>query len=147
MTSNLTIRPMKDDELETIVELWRACELTRPHNNPHNDIALARSKSSSEILVGVEEGKIIASAMVGHDGHRGVVYYVSASPEVRHKGIGRQIMSAAEDWLVDQGIWKLNLMIRPDNSAVQNFYETLGYDVEERTVMAKWLDPEKRGSK
>ena len=131
---------MRDDELNRVVELWQACGLTRPHNDPRRDIALARSKPSSEILVGTDNGKIIASVMVGHDGHRGVVYYVSADPDAQGKGVGRQIMSAAEDWLKDQGIWKLNLMIRADNTPVKSFYETLGYEVEERTVMAKWLD-------
>ncbi len=138
--SNLEIRVMRDDELERVVELWHACGLTRPHNDPHRDIEKARAKPGSEILVGLDNGKVVASVMVGHDGHRGVVYYVSADPDVQGKGIGRQIMAAAEDWLKTQGIWKLNLMIRADNVAVRSFYERLGYDIEERTVMAKWLD-------
>ncbi len=139
--SDLEIRAMHDDELERVVELWKLCGLTRPYNDPHRDIALARSKPGTEILVGIENGKLIASVMVGHDGHRGVVYYVSADPSYQGKGVGRLIMAAAEDWLKQQGIWKLNLMIRPDNVAVKSFYKTLGYDVEERTVMAKWIDP------
>ena len=140
----MIIRPMQDDELETVVDLWKACNLTRPHNNPHDDIALARAKPSSELLVGLSDDKIIASVMVGHDGHRGWVYYVSAAPEIRNQGIGKQIMTAAEDWLKDQGIWKLNLMIRTDNADVQNFYSSIGYDSEDRAVMAKWLDPAKK---
>ena len=139
--SELEIRAMHDDELERVIELWVACGLTRPYNDPHRDIALARSKPGTEILVGIDNGKIVASVMVGHDGHRGVVYYVSADPEIQGKGVGRKIMIAAENWLKQQGIWKLNLMIRPDNLAVKSFYQTLGYDVEERTIMAKWIDP------
>lgn len=139
--SDFQIRTMHDDEQETVVGLWQACGLTRPHNDPRRDIEKAKAKPNSEILVGVYDGRIVASVMVGHDGHRGTVYYVSADPDVQGKGFGRDIMSAAETWLKDQGIWKLNLMIRADNVAVQSFYETIGYDVEIRTVMAKWLDP------
>lgn len=144
MTELMKIRPMLDGELDTVVDLWKACDLTRPHNDPHQDITFARAQEACEILVGLDGETIIASIMVGHDGHRGVVYYVSASPDVRNKGIGRQIMEAAENWLKEQGIWKLNLMIRSDNTKVQNFYEALGYDVEDRTVMAKWLDPARK---
>ena len=140
--SELEFRVMNAGEQETVVELWRACGLTRPHNDPYRDIEKARSKPNSEILVGLDNGKIIASVMVGHDGHRGVVYYVSADPAVQGKGIGKSIMSVAENWLLDQGIWKLNLMIRPDNVAVRSFYQKLGYEVEERTVMARRLEPE-----
>ena len=37
------------------------------------------------------------------------------------------IMDAAEDWLRARGIEKLQLMVRPDNSEVQAFYQSLGY--------------------
>ena len=50
------------------------------------------------------------------------------------------IREAAEDWLRTHGIAKLMLMVRPDNTKVQAFYETLGYDEQERVVFAKWLD-------
>ncbi len=135
------IRAMKDCELEQVIELWRACDLTRPHNDPYRDIFMARSQPTSEILVGLDNGKIIASIMVGHDGHRGMVYYVSTDPEMRKTGMGRQIMTAAEDWLKDQGIWKMNLMIRSSNMEVQAFYEAIGFDLEEISVMSKYLDP------
>jgi len=36
------------------------------------------------------------------------------------------------------------MMIRTDNTAVQSFNKTLGYEVEIRTVMAKWLEPSAR---
>ncbi len=44
------------------------------------------------MLVGRDGGAIVATAMVGHDGHRGWVYYVATDPEHRGKGHGRAIM-------------------------------------------------------
>jgi len=78
--------------------------------------------------------------MVGHDGHRGWVYYVAIDPDNQGKGFGRAIMSAAEDWLRQAGIAKLQLMVRPDNKKVQAFYESLDYDEQKRIIYAKWLD-------
>jgi ribosomal protein S18 acetylase RimI-like enzyme len=49
-------------------------------------------------------------------------------------------MDAAEDWLRVRGIEKLQLMVRPDNSQVQAFYQSLGYVEQERIISAKWLD-------
>ena len=54
---------------------------------------------NSTVLVGRDGGAIVATAMVGHDGHRGWVYYVAVDPDRRGKGYGRVIMNAAEDWL------------------------------------------------
>ena len=84
--------------------------------------------------------RIVASALVGHDGHRGWVYYVAVDPDCRHKGYGRVIMDAAEDWLRARGIEKLQLMVRPDNGQVQAFYQSLGYVEQARIIYAKWLD-------
>ena len=66
--------------------------------------------------------------MVGHDGHRGWVYYVAVDPDLQRKDFGRAIMAAAEDWLRGQGVEKVMLMVRPDNTKVRAFYDRLGYD-------------------
>ena len=49
-------------------------------------------------------------------------------------------MNAAEEWLRQAGIAKLQLMVRSDNTKVQAFYESIGYDEQERIIYAKWLD-------
>jgi len=139
----LIIREMRAGENEPVAELWRECGLTRAWNDPHADIAFALAGPASTVLVGELVNDIVASVMVGHDGHRGTVYYVSVHPDHRGKGFGRQMMKAAESWLKQHGVWKLNLLIRPDNTRVHAFYEALGYKVEPRTAMAKWLDPSK----
>ena len=92
------------------------------------------------MLVGRRRGAIIASVLVGHDGHRGWFYYVAVDPDARNEGFGRAIMAAAERWLTERGIAKAQLMVRPDNSAVRAFYEALGYGEQPRVVFAKWLD-------
>ena len=95
------------------IALWQRCGLTRPWNDPAADIALARKGANATVLIGRDGGAIVATAMVGHDGHRGWVYYVATDPEHRGKGHGRAIMQAAEDWLRAAGIAKLQLMVRP----------------------------------
>jgi ribosomal protein S18 acetylase RimI-like enzyme len=136
----LSIAPIEDADVLAVIALWQRCDLTRPWNDPAADIALARRGPNSAILVGRDAGAIAATAMVGHDGHRGWVYYVAVDPDRRVKGHGRAIMNAAEDWLRQAGIAKLQLMVRPDNTKVQAFYESIGYDEQERVIYAKWLD-------
>jgi len=136
----LSITAMHDDEAADIISLWQRAGLTRPWNDPARDIAFARRSGHAEILVGRQDGKVVASVMVGHDGHRGVVYYLAVDPGMRKQNLGCAMMDAAEGWLVERGVWKLNLMIRAENEAVRKFYEALGYVVEERVVMARRLD-------
>jgi ribosomal protein S18 acetylase RimI-like enzyme len=136
----LTIAPIADADIAAVIALWQRCGLTRPWNDPAADIALARKGMNAAMLVGRDGRGIAASVLVGHDGHRGWVYYVAVDPDDRHKGYGRVIMDAAEDWLRVRGIEKLQLMVRPDNSQVQAFYQSLGYFEQERIIYAKWLD-------
>lgn len=136
----LKIAPITDADVGAVVALWERCDLMRPWNDPQADIALARRNPNATILLGRDGERIVASAMVGHDGHRGWVYYVAVDPGRRQHGFGRAIMNAAEDWLRQAGIQKLQLMVRPENTRVQAFYESIGYDEQERIVYAKWLD-------
>lgn len=139
-SGGLDVGDITDADIETVVALWQRCELTRPWNDPASDIAFARRGANATVLVGRADGAIAATAMVGHDGHRGWVYYVAVDPDTRGKGFGRSIMEAAEEWLRRQGVVKAMLMVRPDNTQVQAFYETIGYDEQERVIYAKWLD-------
>jgi ribosomal protein S18 acetylase RimI-like enzyme len=140
MIAGLAITAIEDADVAAIVSLWERCGLTRPWNDPAADIALARKGPNSTILIGREDEKIVASAMVGHEGHRGWVYYVAVDPDRRGHGLGRAIMNAAEDWLRQAGIAKLQLLVRQDNAKASAFYETIGYDEAAVTVFAKWLD-------
>lgn len=135
----LEFTPIGDGDVEDVVALWKKCGLTRPHNDPYRDITFAREGPASAVLVGRLGDRIVASVMVGHDGHRGVVYYVSCDPDCQGRAFGRETMAAAEDWLKSRGVWKLNLVIRDDNAAVRGFYEALGYEIEPRILMARRL--------
>jgi len=136
----LSITPIEDNDISDVVGLWHRCGSTRPWNDPAGDIALARGGEHSTILVGKDRGALVASVMVGHDGHRGWVYYVTVDPDRRHEGFGREIMNAAEDWLRARGILKLQLLVRKDNAKVHAFYQSIGYYNQETATFAKWLD-------
>ena len=136
----LGIAPIADADVATVIGLWQACRLTRPWNDPAADIALARRGPNSTILIGRADSHIVATAMVGHDGHRGWVYYVATDPDRRAKGFGRALMDAAEDWLRAAGIAKLQLLVRPENSGVAAFYQSIGFGEQKILFLTKWLD-------
>ena len=138
--SELRIAPIIDADVPAVIALWQRCGLTRPWNDPTSDIAFARRGPNSTILVGCHENNIAATALVGHDGHRGWVYYVAVDPKHQRRDFGRAIMAAAEDWLRATGVEKVMLMVRPDNTNVRAFYDRLGYEPQERVIYAKWLD-------
>ena len=136
----LAIATIADADIAAVIALWQACGLTRPWNDPASDIALARRGPNSTVLIGRDGGAIVATAMVGHDGHRGWVYYVATDPDRRSRGFGRVIMNAAEDWLRTAGMAKVQLMVRRENAKAGAFYQSIGYAEAQTVVFAKWLD-------
>jgi GNAT superfamily N-acetyltransferase len=137
----MEIRPATLEQRDDVIDLWRQAGLTRPWNDPRADFAFALGKESSDVLVGEINGAIVATAMVGHDGHRGWVYYLAVAPERQRQGLGAAMMAAVEQWQRDHGVWKLCLMVRGSNLVVRGFYEALGYAPDDVVVMSKRFAP------
>jgi ribosomal protein S18 acetylase RimI-like enzyme len=137
---DLAIASIADDDIASVAALWQRCGLTRPWNDPSDDIAFARRGPNSAVLVGRHAGTVVATVMVGHDGHRGWFYYLGVEPALQGKGFGRAMTQAAEAWLTARGIAKAQLIVRADNDRVRAFYEALGYGEQQRVLFAKWLD-------
>ena len=139
MPNAIGIREIEDRDVDQVIALWHSSGVARSWNPPERDIAFARREPHSTILVIEEDGRIIASAMVGEDGHRGWVYYVAIDPDQQRGGLGRRMMQAAEEWLAARGCWKVQLLIRADNEGVKEFYERIGYADTKTVCMQKVL--------
>lgn len=134
----MTPRRLASGDRTAAVALWQACGLTRPWNDPAVDFDRAVGGQGSAIL-GVDAGAaLVGTVMVGDDGHRGWLYYLAVAPSHRGSGLARILVAAAEGWLRDRGVPKVQLMIRDGNDAA-GFYAALGYEAADVTVMARWL--------
>jgi ribosomal protein S18 acetylase RimI-like enzyme len=137
--STVVRRAQPADE-DDAVALWRACELVSGDKDPGADFRFAIAGSASDVLLGCDEaGKLKGTVMVGHDGHRGWLYYVASDPADRGSGIGRLMVDAAEIWVVEHGIAKGQLLVLDTNRKVIAFYEHLGFAISPRIVMSKVL--------
>jgi ribosomal protein S18 acetylase RimI-like enzyme len=135
----MEIGPLSTSQRDVAVALWHDAGLVVPWNDPWGDLERALDGPSSAVLAGSVDGTLVATAVVGHDGHRGWVYYLAVAQEARGHGYGRAMMGAGERWLADRGVPKLNLMVRVGNEPVLGFYEALGYGRDEVVVMSRRL--------
>jgi ribosomal protein S18 acetylase RimI-like enzyme len=135
----MRIRAFEERDTDAVIRLWEDCELTRPWNDPRRDIQRKSTTQPDLFLVGDDAGAVVATAMVGYDGHRGWVYYLAVDPAHRGTGYSRALMAEAERLLIERGCSKLMLMVRASNTAVVDLYEHLGYAQEDTVVMGKRL--------
>ncbi len=139
-TSEPTVELARPSDREVVTALWEACGLVKSYSPPEADFDLALGKPNSDVLVLRAGGTIVGSAMVGHDGHRGWMYYLAVHPDHQHQGHGERLVWASEQWVRERGIRKLQLMVRETNTGVIGFYERIGYERSPVTVMQRWLD-------
>ena len=136
------IRTYKPNDEPAVIALWQACDLTRPWNDPHKDIARKLTVQPELFVVGIEADHLIASAMFGFEGHRGWVNYLAVHPSHQRKGHARTLMHWGEEALIARGCPKINLQVRSSNAAVIAFYQSLGYGIDEVTSLGKRLIPD-----
>jgi ribosomal protein S18 acetylase RimI-like enzyme len=137
--TSVAIRPFCTADTDTVVSLWRECGLVVPANDPHRDIQRKVDSQPELFLVGEHEGLVVATLMVGYDGHRGWLNYLAVSPGMRLRGVGSAMLHEAERLLRQRGCPKINLQVRTGNRSVIAFYQARGYRIDEVVGMGKRL--------
>ncbi len=140
---NTTLPALRDfvsSDADAVVELWTVCCLTRPWNDPHKDIQRKLADRNGAFWVAEDQsGDIIATVMIGYDGHRGTINYLAIAEAWRRSGCGTHIMAQAEAFLIKQGCPKVSFCVRKNNAAVLTFYAGLDYQVDDVHFLGKRL--------
>lgn len=140
----LTIRPFRNDDENEVINLWLRCGLVHPQNDPRKDIRRKSKVRPDLFLVGTLQEKIVASVMVGYEGHRGWINYLAVDPDCRKRGFGRRMMDAAERLLRAEGCPKINLQVRTSNDTVVAFYRAMGFLPDDVVSLGKRLERDQK---
>jgi ribosomal protein S18 acetylase RimI-like enzyme len=137
----MDIRPYHESDEGAVIALWtNVFAYPAPHNAPARVIRHKLAVQPDLFLVALLDGVLVGTVMGGYDGHRGWIYSLAVSPEVRQRGIGTALIKHIEQELAGKGCPKINLQVLASNAATVAFYKKLGYAVEERVSMGKLLE-------
>ena len=98
-----------------------------PQNDPVEDIKKKLEFQPQLFFVGLLDGRVIGSIMVGYEGHRGWINFLAVAPENQRQGYGRKLVQKAVDELKRMGCLKVNLQVRRSNLSVIEFYKRFGF--------------------
>jgi len=135
----MNIRKFKETDLSALIDLWNAVFPDDPAHNEPSIVIKEKLSVDDLIFIAEQQGRLIAACMAGYDGHRGWLYAVAVSQENRRAGIGGALVKYTIRSLEDIGCKKVNLQIRVSNTQVKSFYESLGFSIEERLSMGKFI--------
>jgi len=133
------IRAFRSEDTESVVELWNACGLTVPWNDPRRDIDRKLRVRAELFLVAIQDDRIVGSVMAGYEGHRGWINYLAVHPTRQRAGIGTSLMEQAERLLREAGCPKINLQVRRSNLQAIGFYESVGFREDDVVSLGKRL--------
>jgi len=125
---------------DQVIDLWQVVfGYEAAHNSP--EVVIDKKLQTKDGLFSVvnTDHTVIGTVMAGYDGHRGWIYSIAVHPKYQKQGVGSDLLSFTQGKLKDLGCLKVNLQIIAENEAVQKFYLSNGYSVEQRVSMGKKL--------
>jgi len=123
------IRPMLVEDIPVALLLWQGLPGIglRDADSP---LALAkylaRNPGCSFVAVS-DTKKLVGVSLAGHDGRRGYLHHVAVQPEYRKLGLGRQLVEACLNALKIDGIEKVHLWVKVENTSGKDFWNHLGW--------------------
>jgi ribosomal protein S18 acetylase RimI-like enzyme len=136
----MQIRIFQESDEPQVVELWKQVfAYSEPRNDPATVVRQKTACQHELLFVAVAEEKVVGTVMGGYDGHRGWIYSLAVDPAHRRQNVGTALIRHVERALAEHGAPKINLQVLPSNAGAVEFYEKLGYRVEERISMGKVL--------
>ncbi len=137
----MLIREFKLDDYDTVYALW---ENSKPgvgigRSDTREEIAKKLQRDPDLFIVAVDEGRIIGTVIGGYDGRRGIIYHLAVDQTYRGNGIGKLLMAEIEKRLAAKGCLKSYLLVTRENTDVIEFYNRLGWETMDVTLMGKTL--------
>jgi ribosomal protein S18 acetylase RimI-like enzyme len=136
----MKIRTYRPADEAAVIALWKECGLQR-WSDPGKDIARKMQVNPEWFLVGEIDGVVMATCMVGYEGHRAWINLLGVAPAYQRGGYGRALLAEAERLMRAVGCAKINLQVRTSTAGVIAFYERLGFTVDDVVSLGKRLEP------
>lgn len=128
-----------EEDYAATIALWQACNILLSKSDSRESIKKILERDADLFLVVEQDQAIIGAVMGRYDGRRGWVQHLAIAPDFQGQRLGSQLVQELERRLQAKGCEKVNLLVRPDNASVQNFYQHLGFRRDELIYMEKWL--------
>ncbi len=110
-----------------VYRLWRRTEgMALVEDDSRAGIKLYLARNPGLCFVATVEAKIVATALCGHDGRRGILRHLAVVPKYRRQGIGRALVAKCLAGLAKQGIRKCNIFVMDYNKAGLRWWKKLG---------------------
>lgn len=125
----MNIRLLTINDYDAVYALWQSVPGVGLNNVDDSREGVERylRRNPATCFAAESEGELVGSIMAGHDGRRGYIYHLTVSLDHQRQGIGKRLVDAAIDALLDEGIAKVALVVFARNETGNEFWERIGF--------------------
>lgn len=134
------LRSADPSDAEALLALWAvAAENDARPTDTRAAVDRLLERDPEACLVAVLEGRIVGTVIAGWDGWRAHLYRLAVHPDVRRRGVGAALLSAATDRLTSLGATRLDAMVLEGNELGQSIWRAAGFASQEQ--WRRWVRP------
>lgn len=124
----ITVRSGRRDDVEAVLELWaQARSRHASRSDRREDVERLVEDSPAALLVAETAGQVVGAVIAAWDGWRGNIYRLAVDDAHRRRGVGLQLMRAAEDYFRSCGAGRITALVAYDDAAAGSFWDAAGY--------------------
>ena len=126
------MRPAKADDLPHIARIINAAfEVEREFREGARTSAeeIAKLLEHDVFFVAEQDGRLVGAVHTSIDGVTGYFGMLSVDPSLQRGGVGRALLSAAEDHCRKAGCTRMTMSTGEDRTELIPYYERVGYRV------------------
>lgn len=129
MNENIPIVKLKASEAGQLHTLWDQAGLSyRPTGRDELSRLRRMIEQDVETYWAIfEADRLIGVILASHDGRKGWLNRLAIEPGHRGRGLAQLLIRRAEDYLHDQGIEIIAVLIEPGNTASLSLFQKCGY--------------------
>jgi GNAT superfamily N-acetyltransferase len=139
-----SVETLTPREYEEVLALWARASLpARPEGRDAPEAFGHQHKSGLQRAVGIRaEGKLVAVAILTHDGRKGWINRLAVDPEHRRNGYAKALVAEAERWFNQEvGVEVSSALIHAHNDASRALFAELGYETVDVVYVRKLTRP------
>lgn len=123
-----TIRSGGPDDVEAVLALWHHVADVLPSSTDDEPAVRALLDRDPEaLLVGEDDGRVVATVIVGWDGWRGNLYRLAVDPAFRRARVASSLIAEAERRLTAKGCRRIAAAVQMDEDHAVQFWTAAGY--------------------
>ncbi|GAB4288595.1 MAG: hypothetical protein Kow0090_00880 [Myxococcota bacterium] len=126
---SIKIKRLAENDLNTVITLWKEAGLKiKPFGRDGMERLVKEIGFKSTFFLGAFDGeRLVGVALANHEGRKGWINRLAVLPKYRRSGVGRLLVSAAEEAFRAEGISIFCALVEEWNEESLSFFTKSGY--------------------